>query len=99
MMESAWQGCVGMGERLTVGSASAATHRKNGGRSITSKRRPVLGLRPHTPPFEVFTSRPAEIVIGLVGPIGTDNAKIYEFISERLKEYGYTPKPISISRT
>lgn len=44
------------------------------------------------------TRQPTEIVIGLVGPLGTDNSKVIRAISERLEVYGYTPQPIRITR-
>lgn len=57
-----------------------------------------LGLRAGKDPYEDFTKQPSEIVIGLVGPLGTDTKKIREMISERLKRYGYRSEVIRIAR-
>lgn len=57
-----------------------------------------LGLRPSDRSYEVFTAQASEIVIGLVGPLGTDNDKIARLISSRLERYHYQTEHIKISR-
>jgi deoxycytidylate deaminase len=58
---------------------------------------PALGLNPSDVPYDVYTARPSEIVIGLVGPLGTDTDKIRMMIADRLREYGYVAEIIRIS--
>ena len=53
--------------------------------------------QPPTAPFDVYTNEPTEIVIGLVGPLGTDQDKVIRQISDRLRDYGYNPKSIRFS--
>jgi hypothetical protein len=48
--------------------------------------------------YEVHTSQASEIVLGLVGPLGTDSEKIYRVIESRLRTYGYQSHQIRISR-
>lgn len=48
--------------------------------------------------FEVFTKEPSELVIGLVGPLGTDNGKILGMLEQRLGAFDYKAEPIRISR-
>lgn len=48
-------------------------------------------------PYEVFTTEDTEIVIGLVGPLGTDNLKVREMLMERLGEYSYEPRLVHLS--
>jgi deoxycytidylate deaminase len=38
-----------------------------------------------------------EVVIGLVGPLGSDNAKVVRMMEERLNDYGYRSQVIKIS--
>jgi deoxycytidylate deaminase len=59
---------------------------------------PSLGLRALDHAYEPYTSAPSEIVIGLVGPLGTDNAKIRSMIRDRLFAYGYESDEIRISQ-
>lgn len=56
-----------------------------------------LGLRPPEGAYEVHTSQPSEIVIGLVGPLGTDNEKVRAMLESRLQEYLYKAELIRIS--
>lgn len=56
-----------------------------------------IGLR-SVAPYDVFTTQPSEIVIGLVGPLGTDNAKIQRMLAQRIDSYGYKSELIRISR-
>jgi deoxycytidylate deaminase len=45
----------------------------------------------------VFTNQPSEIVVALVGPLGTDNTKVIALVQDRLREYGYAVEAIRIS--
>jgi deoxycytidylate deaminase len=47
----------------------------------------------------VFSTRDSELVIGFVGPLGTDNAKIRELIMSRLSTYNYEAKLVRLSTT
>jgi deoxycytidylate deaminase len=53
----------------------------------------------HEPPlaYEVFTRQPSEVVIGIVGPLGTDNDKVRRFIADRLAAYGYAIEVVRVS--
>jgi deoxycytidylate deaminase len=59
--------------------------------------RETLGLHPFAKPYEVYTGQESELVIGLVGPLGTDNDKIIGMITNRLREYQYETEVIRIS--
>lgn len=59
--------------------------------------RPSLGFRPQLLPQREDGRKPSEIVLGIVGPLGTDGEKLRRMISERLKAYRYTPQLVSIS--
>jgi deoxycytidylate deaminase len=50
-------------------------------------------------PYEVFTAKDSELVIGLVGPLGTDNHKVRDFLMERLRAYSYEPRLVRLSTT
>ncbi len=56
-----------------------------------------LDLRTLGQNYESYTSEPSEIVVGLVGPLGTDTPKVRKMISERLRAYGYESDEIQIS--
>ncbi len=56
-----------------------------------------LGLTKQEKPYEVFTESATEIVIALVGPLGTDNEKIRQMIADRLQTYGYRAEVIRFS--
>jgi deoxycytidylate deaminase len=49
-------------------------------------------------PYEVHTDQSTEIVIGIIGPLGTDNSKVQRLITERLKDYGYHSEIIRIAK-
>jgi len=50
-------------------------------------------------PYEVYTTKDSELVIGLVGPLGTDNDKVREMIIARLRAYNYETVLIRLSTT
>ena len=49
-------------------------------------------------PWEVYTTEPSDIVIGLVGLLGTDHHKMIVMLQERLKLFGYQSDVILISK-
>jgi deoxycytidylate deaminase len=56
-----------------------------------------LGLTPPAGRYETFSTKNSELVIGIVGPLGTDNEKVRRFLGERLKAYGYQAIEIRLS--
>jgi len=48
--------------------------------------------------YEVFACEPSEIVIGLIGPLGTANEKILKMIESHLSSFGYASEEVRISR-
>ena len=58
-----------------------------------------LGLTPPTTPYETFSTRNSELVIALIGPVGTDNDKLRALIGNRLEVYGYQPILVRLSDT
>jgi len=58
-----------------------------------------LGLTPPNTPYEIFSTKHSELVIGIVGPLGTDTDKIRRLLSERLAAYQYQPLEVRLSRT
>ena len=66
---------------------------------VTHRARPrALKLYPPMNQYEIYTKEPSEIVVGIVGPLGTDNDKISRMMSERLAAYGYMAETIKLSK-
>ena len=67
------------------------------GSQTNQSQQTTLGLQLPDAPYEVYTGPPSEIVIGIVGPLGTDNEKARRLLSQRLDVYGYHSELIRIS--
>ena len=69
-------------------------------RSVEVSKEPVKPVMEAATDEKVVFNRnqPTEIVIGIVGPMGTQNVKVTDVIAARLKSYGYTTERIRISK-
>lgn len=72
--------------------------RKRSARPPGSAKRARIGLKPPTSEFAIFTPTASEIVVGVVGSLGIDNAKIRGMISNTLSSYGYSVAEIRIAQ-
>lgn len=48
--------------------------------------------------YNIYSKRPSEIFIGLIGPVGVDKNFIYNILKDNLAKYNYTTEHIKISR-
>jgi deoxycytidylate deaminase len=76
-----------------VAGKSAKAHKNR-----LSKRRSTFRIKPLKTPYEAHAEMRPEIVLGIVGPLGSDNDKICSMLSERLGDFGYSSEIIKISK-